>query len=69
MSKRGDIEVVVNDDGGIKVDINLPEGPECAEVDVNLRAVLSLLGVAPEDAMDDLKKQPVPDGMRDRERQ
>lgn len=69
MSKKGDIEIIVNDDGGLKVDIHLPEGPECAETDANLRAVLALLGVAPEDVMDDLKKQPVPDGTRDRERQ
>jgi hypothetical protein len=66
MSNKGDIEIVVNDDGGVKVDINLPEGPECAEVDAKLRATLALLGIAPEDVMDDLKKQPVPDGERNR---
>ena len=64
----GDIDITIAKDGRIRVDINLPEGKECDDADATIRATLAALGVLDESVMDDLKRTPVPDGSRDRNR-
>lgn len=63
-----DIVVVIRKDGNIAVDINLPEGEECHEADVTLRATLALLGIADPSILDDVERVPVPDGTRNKQR-
>lgn len=63
-----DIKITLKDDGNIKVDIELPEGQECDEVDAKLRTALALLGLADDSVVDDITKVPIPDGTRNRDK-
>ena len=53
------IKVTLNPNGSTRVDLDMPDGPECDAEDAKLKAVLQLLGLGLEDITDipDVPKQ------------